>query len=148
MMDKRFLESFLRLNNIGNSASKEEVTRALVQAHWPPEQIEEALLLRTSTHTPTASQQLAQKREKQVFRPDMDWSSSKLSLLLGTDVVVDPASLRIGFSDAAQSRMLGKKFAVGFGVTLAAMAIAASLGIGLMYFFGIGPFHTQTAPII
>lgn len=148
MMDTHFLESFLRLNNIGTHAPKEEVTRVLVQAHWPPEQIEEALRMHASRETPTASQQLARRQQKQMFRPDMDWSSSTLSSLLGIDVIIDPASLHVGSSGGTRADTAGRKLLVGFGVTCAALVVAASIGLGLMYFFEIGPFSTHATPII
>lgn len=47
MTDKRFVESFLRLNNVGADAPTAEIKKVLAQAHWPPEEIEEALLVRS-----------------------------------------------------------------------------------------------------
>ena len=148
MMDTHFLESFLRLNNLSANASTVDITAALTQAHWTPQQIEEALLVHANGGTPTASQELAQKQRTRVFRPDMDWTSSKLSSLLGIDVVVDPASFHPPSSGGARAKETGKKLLVGLGIAVAAVVVAAGIGIGLMYLFEVGPFYTRVADIL
>ena len=147
-MDTHFLESFLRLNNLSANASTVDITAALTQAHWTPEQIEEALLVHANGGTPTASQELARKQRTKVFRPDMDWTSSKLSSLLGIDVVVDPASFHPPSSSGARAKETVKKLLVGLGIAGAAVVVAAGIGIGLMYFFEVGPFYTRVADIL
>lgn len=146
MMDKRFLESFLRLNNVAASASTEEIKGVLTQAHWTPREIEEALLVHGGDDT--AAIAYAHKRHEQVFRPDMDWSSSKLSSLLGVDVVIDPKSFRMPTLVKERLKYTSKKVFVGFCIVAVSVAVAVGLGIGLMYLFEIGPFYTHTGDII
>ena len=144
MTDKRFVESFLRLNNVGADAPTAEIKKVLAQAHWPPEEIEEALLVRSGGTA--AAQALAHRPHEQIFRPDMDWSSSKLSSLLGVDVIIDPKTFRMPASE--QLKNTGKKVLFGFCVAVVAIIIAATLGVGLMYLFEIGPFYAHRVDII
>ena len=146
MIDKRFVESFLRLNNISTTASTAEIRTILTQAHWPPEQIKEALLLYTTDGT--IAQALSKRQPSQMFRPDMDWSSSNLSSLLGTDVIVDPQAFHASVVQKVQFADMGKKMLIGLSIALIAVAIAASTGIGLMYFFEVGLFHKDVSSII
>ncbi len=144
MLDKLFFESFLRLNNVSAHASAVEIKTLLTQAHWPKEEIEEALLL-SNTNGPVSAAPLG--AHEQVFRPDMDWSSSKLSSLLGIDVVIDPKTFRLT-EEKERVANTGKKILIGLAITLVALAIAAGIGLGLLYFFKIGQFHTHTQNII
>ncbi len=145
MIDKQFVESFLRLNNVAATASTAEIRTVLTEANWPPEQVREALLVYNTD--PAISQALAQK-PSQTFRPDMDWSSSRLSSLLGVDVVVDPRSFRASITREVLLEDPRKKILIGLCTTVTAVAIAASICAGLMYFFEVGPFYKQGIDII
>ena len=146
MIDARFLESFLRLNNLGDTASAKEIETTLAQAHWTPEQIEEAIVVRSGNGT--ASPLLAQRHPADRFRPDMNWSSSKLSSLLGIDVVIDPKAFH---AEAVKKELVantGTKILVALCTAVVALAIAAGIGLGLMYLSHIGPFYTSVEFIL
>ena len=146
MIDKRFVESFLRLNNVGAHAPPTEIKTVLTQAHWLPEEIEEAIL--TQSTDKGAQQALAQKRHEPVFRPDMDWSSSQLSSLLGTDVIIDPKAFHTNATKEVRVAHIGKKVFVGLCVTGIALAVAVGISVTLMYFSGMGPFFTPVEGIL
>lgn len=146
MIDKRFVDSFLRLNNVAVGASAEEIRSVLTQAHWAPREIEEALWAHTYDGAGTRASE--QAHHELTFRPDMPWSSSALSSLLGIDVVIDPQSFRIPATTKERLAGTGKKIFVGFCIMAVSVAVAIGLGIGLMYLFGIGPFYTHTGDII
>lgn len=145
MVDKHFLDSFIRLNHIAPDASPEVLEKALAEARWLPEDITEALAVYRGDGA--SVKQLNEKRqEKMLFRPDMDWSSSKLSSLLGTDVVIDPKSFPV--PAAAQAAHLGKKIMLGISMAAIAFIIAGTIGVSIMYALQIGPFSAEVESII
>jgi ABC-type phosphate/phosphonate transport system permease subunit len=146
MIDKKFVESFLRLNGVPATARVAEIQTLLVKAGWPQEQVKEALLLYTSDAT--MSEALAEKKQPQAFRPDMDWSSSKISSLLGTDVILDPSSFRASLAKKMQFSDMNKKIFICLCIATIATLIAVGIGIALMYFFEVGPFYKQIGSII
>lgn len=145
-MEKGFVESFLRLNGIGPHASESEVSAALAEARWPKEQIEEALLVRSGDGA--AKKRLAEKRSGPAFRPDLPWSSAKISSLLGIDVILDPKTFRMSVEKEAILAHTGRKVLLGLCTAIVALAIAAGIGVTIMYFLEVGPFHTQAQDII
>ncbi|MBI4087143.1 hypothetical protein HY416_04165 [Candidatus Kaiserbacteria bacterium] len=146
MMDKRFIDSYLRINNVDERASEATVRKTLGDARWPKEEIEEAILVRNGDEA--AKARLIQKEKERTFRPDMDWSSTKLSTLLGTDVVIDPKLFQTYAHRQEQAG--GGVRTILFGLSIAAIAtiIAAGIGVALLYFLEMGPFYTQAQDII
>lgn len=146
MADKRFVESFLRLNNVHADAPDEEIRKTLLAARWPGAEIEETLALLKGKETPKNTS--ATEARDLAFRPDMEWSSTKLSSLLGIDVVIDPKSFRASATGEAQVQDTGKRVLVGLCIVVIAASVAFGISLTLMYFFEMGPFQTQAKDII
>ncbi len=146
MMDKRFLESFLRLNNISVNAPAAEVEAALTRANWPKEEIQEALL--TRARDDGAALTLPKLNHGQAFRPDMELPSERLSSLLGIDVIVDPTALRLSATTHEHFAEMRRKVLSWLAAGATAILIAAAIGIAFAYFFEIWPFYTHTESII
>ena len=146
MVDKQFFESFLRVNKLNTGVSAAQIESMLNAARWTPQDIKEALLI-YSGKDPSAGASTEKSENRLLFRPDMEWSSSKLSSLLGMDVVIDPKSFRMPSSTETR-RNIGKKIVIGLCIAIAAVTIAGGIGAGLMYLFEIGPFYTQAESII
>ncbi len=146
MIDKPLVDSFLRLNYVGANASAEEITKVLTQAHWPPLQIREALWLRGITDT--AEGALSAPQHSAIFRPDMPWSTSALSALLGTDVVIDPAAFHASIASREKQKELGKKILIGMSAAIIALILTGGIAVALTYWLKVGPFYVNTTTII
>ncbi len=146
MLDKRFVERFLKLNHVAVDAPAAEIKSVLTKARWNTEEIETALMLVQGTD-PNAQEKLRQRESERAFRPDIDWSSSKLSSLLGIDVVVDPRHIRM---PALQEKVahLSRKMLLGCSAIVFALVTAALLGVLLMYLLGLGPWQAPVDDII
>lgn len=141
-MDKRFLEKFLRLNHVDKeTASDEEIRDVLEKAKWSEEEVRMSIELIRNKGAASETQFATSGHDTSLFRPDMDWSSERLSSLLGVNVVVRPGS-RMGepsfkdnFAEAGRNTLLVAT------VTLFSVAIAVGAGIALMYHLQVGPFY-------
>lgn len=145
MMDKRFLESFLRLNNISANAPAAEVEAVLTRANWPKEEIQEALLTRSGAGATTTRSLF---NHGQTFRPDMQWPSAQISSLLGIDVIVDPHALRLSATTHERFAQMAQRTLSWLATGVTAALIATGIGVALAYFFKIGPFYTHTGSSI
>ena len=139
MLDKGFVERFLRLNNVSASSSDEEIKTALGQAKWSEAEINTALTL-LRDQSLGSSVVAVSKGQSSIFRPDFDWSSEELSALLGVDVVVDPNALRKSSAKLVRKRHMANVVA-GVFVVLLAFVLALSIGAFVAYSLGAGPFH-------
>lgn len=128
MVDQHFLQGFLRINNIAEDASVEEIREVLVRARWSEEDIERAVSL------------CVEKGDQQLERREETVSSSRMSALLGTDVVLDPRERRRG-------SLWGTVLKVFVGLA-AALLVAAIVGAGLMYYLETGPFQAAAEGIL
>lgn len=146
MFDKRFIERFLRLNNVDLTASEEEIRAVMHEARWAEDDVAAAIAL---VKGDTKSEQAFIERIKEkTFRPDMDWSSHKLSSLLGIDVVVDPHAIQTQSPTHTQVVDVGKKLLLGICTIGTAVIIAATVGIIVMYILEVGPFTQPVDAII
>jgi hypothetical protein len=133
MLDRHFLDSFLKLNHTSPTMSDEEVSAVLSKAGWSKSEIDSALILLQKGAVPSSSQ------GNVPFRPDMEFSPSQLSSLLGVDVKLDPSIMR-GASASIDGREVVVRTFFGFGIVLVSLSIAALIGLGSMHFLEIGPF--------
>lgn len=134
MLDKHFLDSFLKINNASSAMTNIEVSSVLKNAGWSQSEIDGALaLLRNGA---------SEGKEGTVpFRPDMDFSSSQLSHLLGVDVTLDPQTLYVpGGISAPHSHNLMTQFFVGLLIVCISLSLAAGVGFASAHFLEIGPF--------
>lgn len=146
MFDKRFIERFLRLNNVDLTASEEEIRAVMHEARWADNDVAAAIaLIKGDTKS---EQALSERIKEKTFRPDMDWSSNKLSSLLGIDVIVDPQAIQTHPPTRAQVVDFGKKLLLGICAIATAAIIAATVGIIVMYLLEVGPFTRPVDAII
>ncbi len=138
MLDRNFLQSFLRVNNASEAMSNEDIAKILLRAGWLQTETDAAIaLLRSNTNESMYSD----KRKATGFRPDMDFSSAQISTLLGIDVVIDPNKLSTHPRAPGQTaRVALLHFAFVASVIVLAVGIALGTGIGSAYYFEIGPF--------
>jgi len=138
MLDRNFLQSFLRVNNASEAMSNEDIAKILFRAGWLQTETDEAItLLRSNTN----GSMYSEKRKAVGFRPDMDFSSAQLSVLLGVDVVIDPSKLSTHQQTPVQrARVALLHFVFVASVIVLAVGVALGAGIGSAYYFEIGPF--------
>ncbi len=137
MLDKNFLQSFLRVNNASPNMSDAEVRVVLERAGWSASEVAAALTLLRSEPSPAPND-----RSNIPFQSGMEFSSSQLSELLGVDVVIDPGRLQ-----EHQGVMQGGAFSLRYVVTVfgtIVLATGLALGAGLFsaFMLEIGPFNT------
>ncbi len=134
MLDKHFLDSFLKINNASGAMTDAEVSSVLKKAGWSESEVDSALVLLRSGAA-------GGKEETVPFRPDMDFSSSQLSNLLGVDVALDPQALYVpGGISSPRSRNLMTQFFVGLLIVCISLSLAAGVGFASAHFLEIGPF--------
>lgn len=138
MLDKNFLQSFLRVNNGSEDMPDTEVQQVLELAGWSKSEIDAALAL---LHGNGDSPRRTITESSTNFRSDMEFSSSDLSDLLGVDVVIDPANVRTSL--VAKKKAASRVMIVGVSIALLAFGLAMSMGFGSAYLFGIQPFGLQ-----
>ena len=138
MLDKNFLQSFLRVNNGSEDMPDTKVQQVLELAGWSKSEIDAALAL---LHGAADSPRRTITESSTNFRSDMEFSSSELSDLLGVDVVIDPANVRTSL--IAKKKAASKVMMVGVSIALLAFGLAMSMGFGSAYLFGIQPFGLQ-----
>lgn len=137
MLDKHFVESFLRLNNADTKMSDAEVHDVLARAGWSEPEISAAIALLRGTanmHMPPVNGVGAS------FRPDMEISSTQLSSLLGVNVNIDPAKMHYPAGVVSPGRQTLVQVFQIFAVITLSLALAAALGVSLLYYLQIGPF--------
>lgn len=138
MLDKNFLQSFLKVNHASENASDEEIRKILSAAGWSKGESDAAVLL---VRTGVGSLSDSSTFGANAFRPDMEFSSNQLSSMLGVDVVIDPGKVRDGgVGRVASPEKLSHQIGLGVGITVLALSVAAGMGIGSAYFFQLGPF--------
>jgi hypothetical protein len=146
MLDKQFLQSFLKLNNASDKMSDAEVRGVLDKAGWTQSEAEAALALLRS-NVENAESLFASKNVTlggTHFSPGVDASSTQISSLLGVDVEIDPRRLRQQRASLASPEALHHtlmRTAIGSAIVLLSVGIAAMVGMGFFFFLEIGPFR-------
>lgn len=94
MLDKRLLDSVLKLNRVSDQMTEGEVAAVLNRAGWSQAEIDSALVLLRSGADKTLSEAMTEKKDPSSYRPGMEFTSDQLSELLGIDVQLDPRALQ------------------------------------------------------
>ncbi len=137
MLDKNFVESFLRVNDASKSMSDTEVRTILGKAGWSESEVSAAVTLLRSESTP----KIGADDTHLPFRPGMEFSSSQLSQLLGVDVVIDPGRLSEGQGAIREKTFSIQQVLSIIGVISLATGLAIGAGIFSAFLLEIGPFH-------
>ncbi len=146
MLDKQFLQSFLKLNNASEKMSDEEVRGVLDRAGWTQSETEAALALLRSDVQNAESLFASQSATLggTTFRPGTDMSSAQISSLLGVDVEIDPRRVRPDRASGAHPQALQHTLTrtlIGSAIVLLSVGIAGMVGMGFFFFLEIGPFR-------
>lgn len=83
MIEKRSIETFLRVNGIPPTAKDEEIRSVLISARWNANEVDTALMVLKEN---TNSQETHVDTLHKVFNTDSRLNSAEISLLLGIDV--------------------------------------------------------------
>jgi hypothetical protein len=140
MIDKHFIDSFLKLNNLTVDETDETLREAFTKAAWTPEETDKALnILRGTSEEPVVSNM----RTDAAFKPAMTHSSEQLSLLLGADVKIDPMSVRtIKKQKTTTSGHTSHKFVSSIGAVVFGSLFALCVGLVLMFYTSTGVFYS------
>lgn len=141
MLDKEFIERFLKLNNVPITGADGEIRKALTDARWSQDEVEAALVLLRSPDSAPGIVGVS-KGSAGIFRPDFNWSSEQLSALLGVDVIVNPSSLRLS-SQKIVKRHPFRNFFRAVSMVIIAVIFAAVVGLLAAYTLEAGPFHSS-----
>jgi hypothetical protein len=141
MLDKNFLNSFLKINSASDHLTDDEVRTTLVNAGWSQAEIDAAIsLLRSGA----GGIDLPQGEGAAAFRPELEFSSEQLSGFLGVDIQIDPAKLHAGGYYASVNsfpvREMIVRAALATTVIALSLCIAGALGFCFIYYLEIGPF--------
>jgi len=83
MIEKRSIETFLRVNGIPPTAKDEEIRSVLISARWNKNEVDTALLLLREN---TKNQETHVDTLHKVFNSDNRLNSAEISALLGIDI--------------------------------------------------------------
>jgi hypothetical protein len=138
MLDKKHLESILKINGLANSAPDEEIKSVLLSARFNDDEIQTAMMvLRENTKTNQTHVDGLHK----IFRTDQALQPSEISQLLGIDVNLE----------TPLERLQGKRrytLLQVFLLWVTSMIIAVTAVMLYMYTEEIGFFHpTNTATL-
>lgn len=140
MVDKNFLQSFLKLNTPSDRMTDSDVRSVLSRAGWAQTEIEAALaLLKSGVPGGGMVPQMAGVGVPAVMQPTTEFSSEQLSRLLGVDVEVDPDRVRKRQAPVDAKSVIVRIIVVLLIVILS-LSLAAALGAFLLYVMQIGPF--------
>lgn len=131
MINRRHLETVLKINGLAPSAPNEQIRSVLLSARYSKDEIDTALVvLRENTDTNKTRIDGLHK----VFRSDQSLKSSEIAELLGIDVNIETA---------VTSRANNKSFAVIYYIVIWSLSVAVSLAAILLYMHAqkIGVFH-------
>jgi len=147
MLDKHFLESFLKINNASAQMPDAEVKDVLSKGGWTASEVEAALALLRSDAGNAQALFMPQTASLGVsFRPETDVSSDQISSLLGVDVEIDPRRVRghhAAFAGGpAAYRETFIRTATASAIVLLSLGIAASVAMGFFFLLEIGPFRS------
>lgn len=137
MLDRRFIVSFLRLNNLDETSSPEAIRETLKKANWTSEETDRALIL---LHEPHAKEHMLHAVNDPMRAPRAHLSSHNISYLLGIDVVIDPTIARTPRAlHTKKDSFLGQLF-IFVCTAVLVVGLAAGVGIAYMYIHNVGIF--------
>jgi len=131
MLGYHFVESFLRLNGLDIKAPTDVIHRVLVKAEWSETEITRAISLIKDTD-PEVYTISTIGYVTDFTKTNKVGTSEDLSMLLGVDVVVDPAAVRAIGSTTAQSEALGGRIFVISSLVITSFIIA--FGIAVIFY--------------
>lgn len=131
MLQKKDIETILKINGVLPTSPEEEIRSVLVSARYNNEDIDTALMvLRENTIT----HQTRVDGLHKIFRSDSTLKPSEISALLGIEVDIDHIALR---KSASRDMSLFQNIVVA----LVAIALAVFGATLAMYYYEIGVFH-------
>lgn len=136
MLDKKHIETVLKINGLGESAPDEQVRSVLLSARFNSDEVETALMiLRENTKTNKTRVDGLHK----VFRTDQSLSAGEISSLLGVDV---------NFSDKVdvQEGINAKRYSLMQVIILWVISIIIAVTALLLYMYSneMGLFHPSS----
>lgn len=135
MIEKRHIETILKVNGLPPTAPEEQIRSILISSRYDNDEIDTAIMvLKENTQTKVSHVDGLHK----VFRTDKGLKPSEISQLLGIDVVVRPESIK---QDVAITSSLAYHFII-WTVSLITAIIAITI---YMYIADIGLFHHTSA---
>jgi hypothetical protein len=142
MHDPQFIKRFLKLNEISADATDEQIVAVLKRAKWTDDEISTALTLVRGNPVDVGVVAVS-KKNMTLFRPDMNFSSERLSSLLGVDVVIDPTKVRDAHSRALIDKRRAHRELLLWALVITLSTILATVVLWTMfYFMELGPYHT------
>ncbi|MEN9920936.1 MAG: hypothetical protein RL538_829 [Candidatus Parcubacteria bacterium] len=136
MLDKKHIETILKINGIGETAPDEQVRSVLLSARFNADEVETALMiLRENTKTNKTRVDGLHK----VFRTDQSLDASEISSLLGVEVnFTDKVTVQTGIN--------AKRFTIIQVIILWAVSfiIATTALLFYMYSHEMGVFHPSS----
>lgn len=141
MEDKNYILNFLNVNGISSDVSDDVIRQTLKSAKWPADEIETALFLIRDKSDGAGIVALT-KHDTTLFRSNVDLSSEHLSMLLGVDVVVDPALIRDAKTNTLVKKARVTNTILLWVIILILAILVASFGAWLlMVFMKVGPYQ-------
>jgi len=133
MIDRRHLETVLRINGVEVTSPDEQIRSVLLSARFNEDEVETALtILRENVDT----KELRVDGLHKVFRTDESLKSSEVNYLLGIDVSFDQ---KISVPEATKKAHVAE-FVV---LCLVSLVIAAAAIVFYMYSHQMGLFHAS-----
>lgn len=135
MIDKKHIESLLKINGLHPTAKDEEIKSILLSARYNHDEVDAAIMvLRENTKTNQTKVEGLHK----IFRSDQMLNSAEISSLLGIDV--DLEERVVAGSKARKLTTLSQAFLMSFSILLALAALFI-----YMYITHVGLFHPTSA---
>jgi hypothetical protein len=135
MVDKKHVESILKINGIGSTSPDEEIRSVLLSARFNKDEVDTALMiLRENTKTNATRVDGLHK----VFRSDQALQASEISQLLGIEVQVQE-KIEVGIN-ARRYSLLQVMLLWCISIIIASTAV-----LFYMYSNQTGLFHPSTA---
>jgi formate-dependent nitrite reductase membrane component NrfD len=133
MLQKKDIETVLKINGIGTGATDDEIRAVLLSARYTAEEVNTALVL---LHEISKSNQTRADGLHKVFRSDVCLSPAEISELLGIDVQINNYTVM-------RNRKREMTLMQIFLVVLLAIGFAL-LGVTItMYMSKVGVFHSS-----
>ncbi len=135
-MRREDILNFLRINQIKETDSDEEIRRALTAGHWHERDVETAILILRGKAKESSGISVANA----VVHSDIRPSSETVASLLGLDVSLK----NIQISNRVEAPTFFSRALHSVVILFVSALLAVGAGMMLMYFFDIGPYHGIT----
>lgn len=135
MIEKRSIETFLKVNGIPPTAQDEEIRSVLISARWNKNEVDTALMVLKEN---IVSQETHIDTLHKVFNSDNKLNAEEISALLGIDVQLSNSDLRD--VEPNRQRLDNLQFIM---IVILAIFIAVGTTLYLMYDAKVGYFTEQ-----